>query len=62
MTGQGTLQPVAEVFKLAREANPDLDKVGVIWNPAESNSEASTLMARKICEELNIELIEVHRR
>jgi len=59
MTGQGTLQPVAEVFKLAREANPDLDKVGVIWNPAESNSEASTLMARKICEELNIELIEV---
>ena len=59
MTGQGTLQPVAGVFKLARGANPKLVKVGVVWNPAESNSEASTMMAREVCKQLNIELVEM---
>lgn len=59
MTGQGTLQPVASLFGLARQANPHLKKVGVVWNPAESNSEASTLMARVVCRELDIELVEV---
>ncbi|MBI1314424.1 hypothetical protein GC176_24280 [bacterium] len=59
MTGYGTLQPVEALFKLAREANPNLKKVGVAWNPAESNSEASTLMAREVCRQLGIELVEV---
>jgi ABC-type uncharacterized transport system substrate-binding protein len=59
MTGHGTLQPVEALFKLAREANPNLRKVGVAWNPAESNSEASTLMARVVCRQLDIELVEV---
>jgi putative ABC transport system substrate-binding protein len=59
MTGQGSLQPVASLFRLAREANSQLKKVGVAWNPAESNSEASTVMARAICKKLNIELVEV---
>lgn len=58
MTGQGTLQPVEALFQLAREANPKLKKVGVVWNPAESNSEASTLMAREVCKKLEIELLE----
>jgi len=60
MTGYGTLQPVDAVFKLAREANPKLRRVGVAWNPAESNSEASTIMARAICKQLDIELLEVN--
>lgn len=59
MTGHGTLQPVEKLFNLAREARPDLAKVGVVWNPSESNSEASTVMARAVCKTLNIELIEV---
>jgi ABC-type uncharacterized transport system substrate-binding protein len=58
MTGQGTMQPVEKVFDLAREANPQLKKVGVVWNPAESNSEASTVLARKVCQKLGIELLE----
>jgi putative ABC transport system substrate-binding protein len=58
MTGQGTLQPVAALFRLAREANPKLKRVGVVWNPAESNSESSTLLARDICKKLNIQLVE----
>ena len=59
MTGYGSLQPVEALFRLAREAHPDLRKVGVVWNPSESNSEASTVMARRICKELGIELVEV---
>lgn len=59
MTGQGTLQPVPALFELAREAHPKLKTVGVVWNPAESNSEASTLMARDVCKKMEIELIEV---
>jgi ABC-type uncharacterized transport system substrate-binding protein len=59
MTGYGSLQPVASLFRLAREAKPDLKRVGVVWNPSEPNSEASTVMARAICKELGIELVEV---
>ncbi len=59
MTGHGTLQPVASLFRLAREANPQLKKVGVVWNPSESNSESSTKLAREVCTQLEIELIEV---
>ncbi|MEM8678794.1 MAG: ABC transporter substrate-binding protein [Planctomycetota bacterium] len=59
MTGYGTLQPVESLFEMARQANPELRRVGVIWNPAEANSEASTLAARKACARLSIELIEV---
>src|SRR5258708_38803439 len=59
MTGYGALQPVAALFRLAREAKPDLKRVGVVWNPSEPNSEASTVMARAICKELGIELVEV---
>jgi len=59
MTGYGTPQPVDKLFQMAREASPGLKRVGVLWNPAESNSEASTLQARAICKKLNIELIEI---
>jgi ABC-type uncharacterized transport system substrate-binding protein len=59
MTGHGSLQPVEALFRLARQAKPDLQKVGVVWNPSEANSEASTLMAREACRKLGIELIEV---
>lgn len=58
MTGQGSLQPVKDLFDLAREANPQLKKVGVVWNPSEANSEASTVMARAACQSLDIELVE----
>lgn len=59
MTGHGTLQPVEALFQMASEANPNLKRVGVVWNPAESNSEASTFMARKVSHGLSIELIEM---
>jgi putative ABC transport system substrate-binding protein len=59
MSGQGSIPPVARLFEMAREANPKLKKVGVVWNPAESNSEAAVRLARDICKKLHIELIEM---
>ena len=58
MTGYSTMQPVAASFRIAREVNPQLSRVGVVWNPAEANSEAQIKVARVACAELKIELLE----
>ena len=58
MVGLATMQPVAEAFRMARRINPKLAKVGVAWNPSEANSEACTKVARAVCKELGIELLE----
>lgn len=60
LTGLGTMQPVRETLELARQVFPALKRVGVAWNPAESNSEANVLIARDVCEELGIELLEAN--
>lgn len=58
MTGIGTFQPVKNAFRLAREMNPQLKRVGVVWNSGEQCSEACMLEAKAICRELGIELVE----
>ncbi len=58
MTGIGTLQPIEAVLRAALQANPKLNRVGVVWNPAEPNSEASTIKAREVCKKLGIESLE----
>jgi ABC-type uncharacterized transport system substrate-binding protein len=58
VAGYGTFQPVEKAFRLARELFPELHTVGVLWNPAEPNSEASTKQARLIAKELGITLAE----
>lgn len=60
LVGYGTKQPVAEAFRLARKMFPGLKRVGVAWNPAETNSEANTKMARAACRDLGIELLEAN--
>ncbi len=60
MVGLGTMQPVADAFRMARRLAPGLRKVGVAWNPSEANSEACTKIARTICRELGIELLEAN--
>src|SRR5215212_7586389 len=60
MTGLGTMQPVAEAFRIARRLNSKLARVGVVWNPSEANSEACTRIARATCKELGIELLEAN--
>lgn len=58
ITGIGTPQPVADIFRLAKRMNPGLKTVGVVWNPAEVNSEICTRRARDISAELGITLLE----
>ncbi len=60
MVGLGTMQPVAEAFRMARKLAPKLARVGVAWNPSEANSEACTKIARTVCQELGIELLEAN--
>lgn len=60
LTGVGTFQPVEATFRIAKQLYPDLKRVGEVWNPAEACSEACTVKARAICQELGIELVEAH--
>ncbi len=58
LAGFGTMQPIDLAFKTARELNPALASVGVVWNAAESNSEAQVKLARQVCGGMGITLME----
>lgn len=58
LAGMGTFQPVREAFQIAKKMNPDLKTVGVVWNPAETCSEACCILARDECKKLGITLVE----
>jgi ABC-type uncharacterized transport system substrate-binding protein len=60
LVGVGTFQPVERAIRLARRIQPALRRIGVVWNPGESNSEACLKKARVICKELGIDLIEAN--
>jgi ABC-type uncharacterized transport system substrate-binding protein len=60
MIGHGSFLPVHDAFAMAKKALPSLKRVGVAWNPAESNSEAFTLKAREACRTLGLELLEAN--
>lgn len=46
MTGLGSLPPVEDAFRLARELKPDVKRVGLVWNPTEANSVAARRVRR----------------
>ncbi|MFH1476731.1 MAG: ABC transporter substrate-binding protein [Verrucomicrobiota bacterium] len=58
LAGIGTFQPVKEVFRLAKQCYPNLTRVGVVWCTSETCSEACLVLARKVCQELGIALLE----
>jgi len=58
LAGYGTMQPVRQAFETARSMNPNLKTVGVVWNAGEANSEAQVKLARKVCADLGITLLE----
>jgi len=58
MAGLGSLPPVHELFALLKEIHPELNRVGLVWNPAEANSEAATRLARDAATKLGITLID----
>lgn len=60
LVGIGTLQPVAESLKMARRMFPGLKSLGVVWNPAEINSEVNTKLCRAACADTGITLLEAN--
>lgn len=62
LVGVGSFPPVREVFELVKEIHPGLQKVGVVWNPDESNSREGMEKARFVSAEMGIELLEAQAR
>jgi ABC-type uncharacterized transport system substrate-binding protein len=60
MTGYGSMNPVEKAFITARAMRPELKNVGLVWNAAEANSQAQTKLARKVCSEMGINLLEAN--
>lgn len=60
LVGIGTFPPVDQAIEMARKLNPQLSRIGLAWNPAEINSEVCTRLAEKVCQRLNIELLQAN--
>ncbi len=60
IAGVGTFQPVEQSIRIAYEMNPDLKRLGVVWNPGEQCSEACLDIARATCQTLGVELVEAN--
>jgi putative tryptophan/tyrosine transport system substrate-binding protein len=58
LTGVQALPPVEDAMRLVQRIVPDARKFGIVWNPAEANSEVATKLAREASGKLGIELIE----
>lgn len=58
MTGFGSMQPVESLLRRIKEMRAETKRIGLVWNPAESNSFAQTKLARELCKEMELELIE----
>jgi putative ABC transport system substrate-binding protein len=58
LTGFGSMQPIESLFRRIQEMRPEVRRIGLVWNPAESNSFAQTKLARELSVKMNLELIE----
>jgi ABC-type uncharacterized transport system substrate-binding protein len=60
MIGQSSFPPVERSFEIARQMLPGLQRVGVAWNPAESNSLAFVTKAREVTKAMGLTLLEAN--
>jgi ABC-type uncharacterized transport system substrate-binding protein len=60
MVGQGSFPPVETAFEYARQMLPSLTRVGVAWNPAESNSLAFVEKGRAAAKRMGLTLLEAN--
>lgn len=58
LTGVATPQPVAASIRAMRELFPDAKTIGIVWNPAEANSEVCTVNARNAVGKYGFDLVE----
>jgi putative ABC transport system substrate-binding protein len=60
MVGQGSFPPVEKAFQLARGMLAGLQRIGVAWNPSESNSLAFVKKAREVSAAMGLTLLEAN--
>jgi ABC-type uncharacterized transport system substrate-binding protein len=60
LIGQGSFPPVERAFQIARDMLPGLQRVGVAWNPSESNSQIFMTRAREVTKAMGLELLEAN--
>jgi ABC-type uncharacterized transport system substrate-binding protein len=60
MVGQGSFPPVDAAFEYARQMLPSLSRVGVAWNPSESNSLAFVQRGRAVAKQMGLTLLEAN--
>ena len=60
MAGYNVFVPVDKALDVARQMNPDLRRVGLVWHTAESNSAAYAKSAREACAAMGLELLEAN--
>lgn len=58
LAGFGCLQPIAPMLEALRACDPEATRVGVAFNPAEPNAEASLKVARGVAPKLGLEIVE----
>ncbi len=58
MVGIGSLAPLEDLLVIIKRMNPQLKRIGLPWNPSQSNSESYTRMARAAAPQLGIDLLE----
>ncbi|MDO8142198.1 MAG: ABC transporter substrate-binding protein [Candidatus Brocadiales bacterium] len=59
ISGTSDKWPVAEQFGLLLQLVPNVKKIGVIYNPGETNSEANIKEVEKVCYTRNLALVKV---
>jgi hypothetical protein len=59
LTGLATPQPVEPTVRLMRRVFPKAKVIGMIWNPAEVNSEICTVMTREAAKKYGFKVVEV---
>jgi ABC-type uncharacterized transport system substrate-binding protein len=60
MAGQSSFPPVERAFQVAKQMLPGLQRVGVAWNPSESNSLVFVSKGREIAKAMGITLLEAN--
>ncbi|MGV8840187.1 MAG: ABC transporter substrate-binding protein [Bauldia sp.] len=58
VTGVSDLTPVADQFALAMEIVPDMDAIGVLYNPAEANAVVLVNLLKAAAAEAGVEVVE----
>ena len=59
LSGTTDMAPVEKQLKLFQAINPEIKKVGIIYNTGEANSEAQVAMAQEIAAGLGLEIVTV---